>query len=70
MIAKVTKKGVLIPAELLDGAKTVEIRKVNEQVVIGPCRDETDPVYKLGKNPVEGKVTDGARNLDKYLYGK
>lgn len=33
-----------------------------------PTEDE-DPIWGLGRNPVDTGVVDGSTNLDQYLYG-
>ncbi len=68
MKAKVTKRGVLIPKEMLSGAEEVEIRKENHRVVVSPLI-ESDPVLELGKHPVECGVSDASEHHDYYLYG-
>jgi virulence-associated protein VagC len=68
MKAKVTKEGVLIPREFLDGipGEEVEIRKEPGKVVVLPAED---PILGLGENPIEDEITDASVNLDRYLYG-
>jgi virulence-associated protein VagC len=68
MKAKVTKRGLLIPKELLAGAEEVEIRKENHRIVISPVT-KGDPILNLGKRPVECGLPDASENHDRYLYG-
>ncbi len=68
MRAKVTKRGLLIPKEMLAGAEEVEIRKENHRIVISPLI-ESDPIHELGKHPVECGVSDASEHHDGYLYG-
>jgi virulence-associated protein VagC len=67
MKAKVTTKGVLIPKRMFKGVKEVEIKKEENAVVVIPI-DEDDPIFQLGKNPVDCGVTDASEFFDKYLY--
>jgi len=68
MIAKVSRRGLLIPREMLSGAKEVEIRQEERGIVILPL-DKDDPICGLGTQPVECGIPDAAANHDKYLYG-
>lgn len=67
MKIEVTDQGVVIPKNLLEGAKEVDVRKENKRIVITPVPAE-DPIFGIGKNPVKGGVTDASVNLDKYIY--
>ncbi len=69
MKVKVSGKGLLIPKELLDGMKEAEVRKQNGLIVVVPL-GKADPIFQIGKNPVESDVNDGAENHDRYLYGR
>ena len=66
MKAKVTKQGLVIPTELLDGFDEVEIRKEDRHIVIVPISGE-DPILQLGKSPVEDDADDASYNHDRYL---
>jgi hypothetical protein len=68
MKSKVTEKGVLIPKRLLEGVEEVEIRKENGLILVVPVSIH-DPVFDIGKNPLDDDITDAARNHDRYLYG-
>ncbi len=68
MKAKVTKRGLIIPKELLSGAEEVEILKEDHRIVILPVIT-FDPILNLGKNPVECGVSDASENHDRYIYG-
>jgi hypothetical protein len=68
MKAKVTKRGLLIPKEMLGGADEVEIHKENHRIVISPLIKD-DPILGLGKGPVECGVPDASEHHDSYLYG-
>jgi virulence-associated protein VagC len=68
MKAKVTKRGLLIPKEMLAGAEEVEIRKEDHRIVISPLT-KGDPILNLGKHPVECGVSDASEQHDNYLYG-
>lgn len=68
MKAKVTKRGLIIPKEMLTGAEEVEIRKEDHRIVILPI-GKGDPILNLGKHPVECGVPDASEHHDRYLYG-
>ena len=65
--AKVTKRGLIVPKEMLAGAEEVEIRKEDHRIVISPV--VSDPILNLGKHPVECGVSDASEHHDSYLYG-
>lgn len=67
MKVKVTDKGVLIPKAYFEGVEEVEVKKENGLVLIVPITD-TDPILKLGKDPVACGIPDASENHDKYLY--
>ena len=68
MKAKVTKRGLIIPKEMLAGADEVEIRKEKHRIVVSPVT-KADPILNLGKRPVECGVPDASEHHDRYLYG-
>jgi len=68
MKAKVTKRGVIIPKAMLDGAEEVEIRSEDHRIVISPL-SKRDPILDLGKQPVECGIPDASEHHDGYLYG-
>ena len=68
MKARVTKRGVVIPKELLEGVEEVDIRKENGVIVVTPVT-EPDPIWGLGKNPVKAGLPDASENHDSYIYG-
>ncbi len=68
MKAKVTKRGLIIPREMLAGAEEVEIRREDHRIVISPVT-KSDPIFNLGKYPVECGVSDASEHHDKYLDG-
>lgn len=67
MKIKVNDKGVLIPKTYLEGIEEVEIKKENGLILIIPITD-TDPIRKLGENPVACGIPDASENHDRYLY--
>ena len=69
MIAKVSEHGVLIPKQLLGTAAEVELREEPGRIVV-ILDPASDPIYRLGKNPVIAPETDVSINLDKYVYGQ
>jgi hypothetical protein len=69
MVAKVTSEGLLIPKELLGSADEVQILEEPGRIVV-ILQPDSDPIWNLGKNPIKLGITDAAKNLDKYLYGK
>jgi hypothetical protein len=68
MKARVTEKGVLIPKRMLEGVEEVEIRKEDGLILILPVT-EHDPVFNIGKHPIEDDITDASVNHDRYIYG-
>ena len=69
MRVKVTKRGLVIPKDLLEGADEVEIRKEDHRIVIA-LLTEPDPIFDLGKNPVELGVPDASEHHNHYLYDR
>jgi virulence-associated protein VagC len=67
MRAKITRRGLIIPKEMLADAEEVEIRKEDHRIVIFPVA--SDPIQNLGKHPVECGVPDASEHHDSYLYG-
>ena len=67
MKTKVTEQGVLIPKQLLEGIEEVEIRKENGFILVLPV-PEFDPVFNIGKNPIDIDITDASVNHDYYIY--
>ena len=70
MKVRVTDEGVLIPRDMLAGVDEVDIRKEERGIVVTPIQADVDPIFRLGKNPVDVGVTDGAARHDHYLYGR
>lgn len=68
MKASVTKQGLIIPKEFLEGIKEVEIQKENNKISIIPIVTD-DPILKLGTHPVSCGIADASEKHDKYLYG-
>ena len=69
MKAVVDDEGVLVPKRLLKGVKKVEIHKEHGRIVVLLIPAPDDPVFELGKHPVESGATDAAEHHDDYLYG-
>lgn len=67
MKIEVTEKGVLIPKSLLENVREVDVRKEEGRIVVIPVPLD-DPIFRIGKNPVEGGLSDASVNLDHYLY--
>ena len=67
MKIKVTENGVVIPKEFFEGVDEVDIRKEDGVIQVVPIAIE-DPIWGLGKNPVEGGLRDASENHDSYLY--
>jgi hypothetical protein len=67
MKVKVTEQGVLIPKHLLKSVDEVEIRELDGMLLVIPVADE-DPIFHLGKDPIEDDITDASANHDRYLY--
>ena len=68
MKAKVSKRGLIIPKDMLAGTVEVEIRKEDHRIVILPVT-KGDPILNLGKSPVECGVPDASVYHDRHLYG-
>jgi virulence-associated protein VagC len=68
MKTKVTKRGLIIPKEMLAEAEEVEILKKDNRIVILPMI-KRDPILNLGKHPVACGIPDASENHDRYLYG-
>lgn len=68
MKTKVTEQGIVVPAEMLDGAKEVELRKEHGRVVVIPLMGD-DPILSLGQDPVSCNVPDASEKPDRVLYG-
>ena len=68
MKATVTEQGVVIPKELLEGVKEVEIKKENDKISIIPVVKD-DPILRLGMHPVRCGISDGSVSHNKYIYG-
>lgn len=69
MRVKVTKRGLVIPKDMLAGSEEVEIRKEDHRIVIA-LLGEPDPIFELGKNPVALGVPDASEHHDRYLYDR
>jgi hypothetical protein len=72
MKTRVTEYGLFIPKEMLEGMEEVEINKVNGTLIVAPVVPETptegyDPIFDLGKYPVEVDVNDASTHHDRYL---
>lgn len=67
MKIEVTEQEVMITKSLLEGVKEVDVRKEEDRIVVVPVPVD-DPIFRFGKNPVNGGVTDASVNLDHYLY--
>jgi len=68
MVAKVTAQGLVIPGTFLKGVEQVEIVKEKGRITVIPTV-KTDPVFRLGKKPVNCGLSDASESHDKYLYG-
>jgi hypothetical protein len=69
MRAKVTNEGLVIPLDLLEGHKEVEIRKEGDHILI-LLSPEVDPILGLGSEPVECGAPDASEHHDSYIYGR
>ncbi len=67
MRTEVTEQGLLIPKQLLEGVKEVEIRRENDKIIVIPLSSE-DPILQLGTQPITDDVTDASTNHDRYVY--
>ena len=67
MRVKVGVKGLLIPKKLLKGVKEADIRKLDDQIIVTPFSD-LDPIFLLGKDPIDDGIKDGSEKHDDYIY--
>ena len=67
MRTEVTEQGLLIPKQLLEGVKEVEIRKEKNMILVIPLPSE-DPILQLGKQPITDDATDASIHHDRYIY--
>lgn len=67
MKALVEPDGVWVPRRMLPGVKEVQIRKVGRTVVIEPSAPAADPMFELGRRPVDLGLADAAEHHDAYL---
>ena len=68
MKAMVTGKGLLIPKKFLKGVREVKIKKDDNCILVTPI-STNDPIFQLGKHPVECNIRDAAEKHDHYIYG-
>ena len=67
MKAKVTEEGLIIPKKMLKGVEEVEILKEDNRIIVLPIT-QGDPIFDLGKHPVECGLPDASECHDSYLY--
>ncbi|MUL37089.1 hypothetical protein [Gloeocapsopsis dulcis] len=63
----VTEQGVLIPKQLLEGIREVEVRNQQGILLVLPIA-ESDPILQLGQEPITDVVDDASTHHDRYLY--
>lgn len=63
----VTKEGALIPKQLLEGVREVEIQSQQGMLLVMPIVED-DPLLQLGKEPIVDLVEDASIQHDGYLY--
>lgn len=68
MKLKVTESGVVIPREMLPDVEEVDVRLEGSLLVLTPLRDENDPIWEMGNEPVTCGLPDASENHDRYLY--
>jgi len=68
MKATVGKEGVLVPKDMLEGANEVDIQKERDRIVLIPIKQQTDPIFKMGKKPVDTGIANGSVQHDQHLY--
>ena len=64
---QVPESGLLIPREMLDGAREVDIRREDRRLVLVPV-ETSDPLLDLGRSPIGDEVVDASTDHDRYLY--
>jgi virulence-associated protein VagC len=67
MKTRVTEQGIIIPRDMLEGLDEVEIRKQDGMIIIVPAGTD-NPIFNIGKNPIDADVTDASVNHDYYVY--
>jgi virulence-associated protein VagC len=67
MRSKVTEQGLVIPKAWFDGIDEVEIHREDNRVVVVPVRGD-DPIFDLGREPLDLDMDDASENHDRYLY--
>ncbi|WP_017651608.1 hypothetical protein [Fortiea contorta] len=63
----VTEQGALIPKQLLEGVREIEIHNQQGILLVLPIF-EGDPILQLGQEPITDLVEDASINHDRYLY--
>lgn len=83
MRMRVTTEGLRIPQSFLRDLAEVDIRWRDGGIVIMPVTataataaedtypiiPDDDPIYDLGKDPIDMGITDASVNFDKYIHG-
>ena len=64
---QVPESGLLIPREMLDGAREVDIRREDRRLVLVPVAT-SDPLLDLGRSPIGDDAVDASTDHDRYLY--
>jgi len=64
MTVPIAEQGLLIPKELLGGAKEVVILQEPGRITVF-LDPANDPIWRLGKNPIIVKEGGGSENLNK-----
>lgn len=67
--AKITEQGLFIPKDWLTDITEVEIRQVENALLIVSVGHE-DPILQLGREPITTETDDASINHDHYLYGQ
>lgn len=69
MKVAVQENGLLIPERLLRGVAHVDIRKEKAgRIVVTPQPPQSDPIFDLGKTPVNSRLRNVAVKHGEYIY--
>jgi len=68
MRLKVTDSGVVVPREMFPDVEEVDVRVEGRLVILTPLRDQNDPLWQMGNDPVSCALPDASQSHDRYIY--
>jgi hypothetical protein len=68
MKLKVTDSGVVVPRDMLPDVDEVDVRLEGDVVLLTPLRDDDDPLWQMGSDPVTCGLPNASSNHDPHLY--